>query len=324
MCTVVFFLIWFLVTDEYIESCCTENYSLKIFNGSSCTRYSIHLLFLINDKVWELQLSSHLIILSINARFQSEGHKEQIKLLTQRLCVLQSLYQPKSLSQFKLMLYIVKQIYSGGIFLSSGEFFLFSFPTKKATVAAINNLVSHHFFMDWIQSEFFCYCSQEDCDSPSKIMSGLVLVSWQASYRKRSGLLISVIHAAATSIVDCLSNSLNLQELGKLPPNTLHTAQRLAFHKAPFQLLKFVISVETQPRGFKFTFLWPLYLISYELWIQMQNLNDDHIFACKLWSLLILPFNFCLSCISQQQLLNVYASYVAMVPFTVLSKTLWN
>lgn len=93
----------------------------------------------------------------------------------------------------------------------------------------------------------------------------------------------------------------------KLPPNTLHTAQRLAFHKAPFQLLKFVISIEMQPRGLKFTYLWPLYLILYEPWIQMQNLNDDHIFACKLWTLLILPFNFCLSCISQQQLLNIYA-----------------
>lgn len=112
----LFFLIWFLVTDGYTESCCTENYSLKIFNGSSCTRYSIHLLFLINDKFWELQVSSHLIILSINAGFQSEGHKVQIKLLTQRFCVLQSLYQPKSLSKFKLMLYIVKQIYSEGIF----------------------------------------------------------------------------------------------------------------------------------------------------------------------------------------------------------------
>lgn len=112
---ILFFLIWFLVTDEYIESCCTENY-LKIFNENSHTRYSIHLLFLINDKFWELRVSSHLIILSINARFQSEGHKVQIKLLTQRLCVLQSLYQPKSLCKFKLMLYIVKQIYSGGIF----------------------------------------------------------------------------------------------------------------------------------------------------------------------------------------------------------------
>lgn len=174
MCTLVYryiFLIWFLVTDEFIESCCTENYSLKIFNGNSRTKFSNHLLFLNNDKVWELQVSSHLIILCINARFQFQVYKVQIKLLTQGLCVLQSL-TTKVIISIQIDVTYCKIDILWGDFLASGIFFSFSFPTQETTVAAINNLLSHHFFMDWIQSEFFYY-SQVECGSPSKIMSSL-------------------------------------------------------------------------------------------------------------------------------------------------------
>lgn len=75
--------------------------------------------------------------------------------------------------------------------------------------------------MDWIQSEFVCCYSQLECDCPSKIMlqsagevkQDWMLVSWQAIYRKWSGLF-SVIYVVATSTADYLSNSLHLQELG--------------------------------------------------------------------------------------------------------------
>lgn len=197
-----------------------------------------------------------------------------------------------------------------GNFLASGFFFFCcSFATQEATVTATNNLLFYGLNPVWIFLLLFpsrlWLSKQNNVQSAGEVKQHLMLVSWQAIYRKRSGLLIRVIYAIAASTVDFLSNSSNLRELGKLTPNNQDTAQRLAFHTAPFHLVKFVLSVEMQPKGFRFTYLWPLYLILYELWIQMKNLNDDHIFACKLWTLSILCFNFCLSRISQQQLLNV-------------------
>lgn len=167
---------------------------------------------------------------------------------------------------------------------------------------------------------------QNNVWSAGEVKLHLMLVSWQAAYRKRkrSGLLISAIQAVIATIADYLSDSLNLQELGKLPSNMLHTAQSLAFHKAPFQLLEFVVSVETQPRDFKFTNLRPLTLNLYELWIQTQNLKYHHIFACKLWILVIFLFNF-VSTLSVNYCFGMYKFiYIAMVPFVMLSKTPWQ
>lgn len=148
-----------------------------------------------------------------------------------------------------------------------------------------------------------------------------MLVSWQAIYRKWSGLF-SVIYVVATSTADYLSNSLHLQELGvttKHPTHrtktcisqgTLPVTKICCINRNTTQRFQIYLSVTFTP-----DFVWALNLkAKLEWWSHLcsQTLN-------------IIDFALILvSVVSVNSFWMYMLAYVAMVPFAVLSKTLWN
>lgn len=134
-----------------------------------------------------------------------------------------------------MMLYIVKQINSVGFFSSFwGVFYVGYSPPQEATVAAINNIFSYQFCMDWIQSDFFCYSFQGDCESSSNIIYHLQQPGVMTGCLQKITIADQCNISSDSQHSRYPSISLNMQELGKFTLNILHTAQIFESHNSSY------------------------------------------------------------------------------------------